>query len=103
MSAGLVVQYAVIVLLVTGSAAYMLRKLAPTLTTRWQAGVAGSLQRPGRGGFARRVGRFLQPRAATGNCGDGCGTCGSCGTGSSASAATGAQEQPLTFHPYRRS
>lgn len=103
MNAGLVVQYAVIVLLVVASAVYMCARLAPTLTTRWRAGVAGSLLKPGRGGFARRIGRFLQPRAASGNCGDGCSTCGSCGTDSPASPATGTEDQPLTFRPYRRS
>jgi len=99
MTVGLVAQYAVIALLVAASAAYTLRRLAPALTTRWQAGVARTLQRPGRAALVRRIGRALQPRAATGDCGDGCGTCGSCGT---ASAAPREDEQPLTFHPHRR-
>ncbi|HEY1611947.1 MAG TPA: DUF6587 family protein [Paraburkholderia sp.] len=102
MNAGLVVQYAVIVLLVLASIAYMVRKLAPKLTTRWQAGVAGALLKPGRAAFAQRIGRALQPRDATGNCGDGCSTCGSCGTDSPPPAENG-DEQPLTFRPYRRS
>jgi len=101
MNVGLVVQYAVIVLLVIASAAYMLRRLAPTLTTRWQGGVAGILLKPGRAAFVQRIGRALQPRAAGGNCGDGCSTCGSCGTASSA-AGPDAEEQPLTFRPHRR-
>jgi hypothetical protein len=107
MNAALVVQYAVIALLVAASAAYTVRRLAPALTTRCQAALAGTLLRPGRASFLQRVGRALQPRAATGNCGDGCGTCGSCGTASATATATatagGAQEQPLTFHPQRRS
>ncbi|HTH60006.1 MAG TPA: DUF6587 family protein [Paraburkholderia sp.] len=103
MNVGLVVQYAVIGLLVVASAVYMLRRLAPTLTTRGQAALAGRLLKPGRTRFAQRVGRALQPRAATGNCGDGCGTCGSCGTGSDAGQAAGTDEKPLTFQPYRRS
>jgi len=100
MNPGLVAQYVVIALLVAVSAVYMLRRLAPTLTTRWQASAAGALLKPGRAAFARRIGRALQPRAATGNCGDGCGTCGSCGT---SAAAPSRDEQPLTFHPRRPS
>lgn len=94
-------QYAVIALLVVVSAFYMLRRLAPTLTARWQAGIASSLLKPGRAKFAQRIGRALQPRTAAGNCGDGCSTCGSCGSPSA--PAEGADEQPLTFQPYRRS
>lgn len=100
MNAGLVAQYAVIALLVVGAAVYMLRRLAPKLTTRWQAGIAGALLKSGRPAFAQRVGRALQPAAATGDCGDGCGSCGSCGTSSSAPSV---EEAPLTFHPQRRS
>jgi len=102
MNAGLVAQYAVIALLVAASAVYMLRRLAPTRSARWQASVARRLLKPGRGAFAQRIGHALQPRAATGHCGDSCGTCGSCGTDASASASAGPEEQPLTFRPYFR-
>lgn len=103
MNAGLVVQYAVIALLVAASAAYTVRRLAPALTTRWQAGIAGMLLKPGRAAFAQRIGRALQPRAATGDCSDGCSTCGGCSTAAPPAAGTGEKEEPLTFHPYRRS
>ncbi|WP_233867358.1 DUF6587 family protein [Paraburkholderia adhaesiva] len=100
MSAGLVIQYAVIAALVAASLLYTLRKLAPTLAVQRQAALAASLLRPGRGPFAQRVGRALQPRGATGNCADGCGTCGSCGP---TPAAEGEKsERPLTFHPPRK-
>jgi hypothetical protein len=100
MSAGLVAQYAVIAALVAASALYTLRKLAPKLVARQQAAIAASLLTPGRGAFAQRVGRALQPRGATGNCGDGCGTCGSCGPSPAAESET--SERPLTFHPPRK-
>jgi len=100
MSAGLVAQYAVIALLVAASFIYTVRKLAPTTATRAQAALAAALLRPQRGAFAQRLGRFAQPRGATGDCGDGCGTCGTCGP---APAATDASNlQPVTFHPRRK-
>jgi len=97
MSAGLLTQYLVIALLVLGSALYTFRKLAPQLTTRWQAAASASLDKPWRAPWARRLGRRLQPKSATGNCGDGCGTCGSCGPTPPASARGNAQ--PLEFRP----
>lgn len=96
MSAGLAAQYALIAALVVASAIYTLRRLAPKLTTRWQAAAAGALLAPHRSALLRRIGRALQPRDATGDCGDGCGSCNSCGT---APVAARADEQPLTFHP----
>lgn len=100
MSAGLIAQYAVIVVLVGMSALYTLRKLAPTLVARRQAALAASLLKAGRGAFAQRIGRALQPRGATGNCADGCGTCGSCGPKPSDDNED--DEHPLTFHPPRK-
>jgi hypothetical protein len=99
-NAGIVIQYAVIAALVAASAVYTLRKLAPKLAVRQQAALAASLLRPGRGAFVQRLGRALQPRGATGNCSDGCGTCGSCGPTPSDDDETG--ERPLTFHPPRK-
>jgi len=99
MSTGLLAQYTVIAVLVIASALYTLRKLAPTLAARRQAALAARLLKPGRSAFAQRVGRALQPRGATGNCSDGCGTCGSCGPKDA--NANEKREQPLTFHPPR--
>ncbi|MFP6561522.1 DUF6587 family protein [Paraburkholderia sp. B3] len=102
MSAGLVAQYAVIAVLVTASALYTLRRLAPKMAARVQAAWAASLLRPQRAALARRLGRFVQPKGATGNCGDGCGTCGTCGPTDEAGTDGAASEQPLTFHPRRK-
>jgi hypothetical protein len=97
MSTGLLAQYLVIALLVLGSALYTFRKLAPQLTTRWQAAASASLNKPWRAAWARRLGRRLQPKAATGHCGDGCDTCSSCGP--TPPAAARPSEQPLEFRP----
>jgi hypothetical protein len=103
MSAGLIAQYAVIALLVAASLLYTLRKLAPKTAARTQAALAAALLRPQRGAFAQRLGRFVQPKGATGDCGDGCGTCGTCGPSPSSSASTDAPgAQPITFHPPRK-
>ncbi|WP_027795081.1 DUF6587 family protein [Paraburkholderia acidipaludis] len=102
MSAGLVAQYAVIAVLVMASALYTLRRLAPKAAARAQAAWAASLLRPQRGALAHRLGRFVQPKGATGNCGDGCGTCGTCGPAGEAETDGAASEQPLTFHPPRK-
>lgn len=101
MSSGIVLQYAVIAALVSASALYTLRKLAPKLAVRQQAALAATLLRPGRGAFVQRLGRALQPRGATGNCSDGCGTCGSCGPKPTADDDVKG-ERPLTFHPPRK-
>lgn len=100
MNAGLFAQYAVIALLVAGSLAYTLRKLAPKTATRVQAALAATLLRPQRSAFAQRLGRFVQPKGATGDCGDGCGTCGTCGPTPAATEAP--NTQPVTFHPRRK-
>lgn len=107
MNTSLVLQYAVIALLVAASLWTALRKLAPRMTARWQAAAAAALLQPQRGAFAQRVGRFVQPKGATGNCGDGCGTCGTCGpadapVNADARAGASSREQPITFHPHRK-
>ncbi|MBB3257134.1 hypothetical protein F4827_001936 [Paraburkholderia bannensis] len=96
MSANLLLQYAVIALLVVVSFWTALRKVAPKTTSRMQAGVAAPLLRSQRGAFAQRVGRWLQPKGATGDCGDGCGTCGTCGP------SDAPEEKAVTFHPPRK-
>ncbi|WP_322787130.1 DUF6587 family protein [Paraburkholderia dilworthii] len=88
-------------MLVALSALYTFRKLAPQLTTRWQAAVAATLLQSGEGRPVRALGRWLRPSQATGNCGDGCGTCGSCST--SRTPQGGAGERPLEFRPRQNS
>ena len=101
MSLSLAIQYAVVAVLVALSALYTFRKLAPQLTTRWQATAAARLQQSGDGRAVRALGRWLRPSQATGNCGDGCGTCGSCGTPQLPRGD--AEERPLEFRPRKNS
>jgi hypothetical protein len=97
MSAGLWLQYAVIGLLVLASLLVTLRKLMPLTSTRWLAGASARFNRPGHAAWVRALGRRLQPKQATGNCGDGCSTCGSCG--SKPPRAVRSDVQPLEFRP----
>jgi hypothetical protein len=97
MNGGLLLQYAVIAVLVAISALYTLRKLAPQLTSRWLASGAIALNKPWHARWVQALGRKLQPKTATGHCGDGCDTCGSCGPKPPAAART--EAQPLTFRP----
>jgi hypothetical protein len=97
MSAGLLVQYVVIGLIVLASALIVLRKLAPTLTSRWLASASIHFSRSGHAAWVRAFGQHLQPKQATGNCSDGCSTCRACGTKPPASARTDAM--PLDFRP----
>lgn len=78
MSSGLWVQYIVLGVIVIGSAWVVLRKLAPQLTNRWFANASIKLARRD-WALAHELSRRLQPKAATGNCADGCATCGACG------------------------
>jgi len=95
MSAGMLVQYVVIGLIVLASALIVFRKLAPTLTNRWLAAVSIRFSRSGRAAWLRAFGQRLQPKQATGNCSDGCSTCGACGAKPPAAARTGSA--PLEF------
>lgn len=88
------VQGAIIALVVAASAFVAFRKLLPKTSTRVMARVSASLNRKGRAEVVRSLGRKLQPAAATGSCGDGCGSCGSCGP-----AAPKTEAQPLHFKP----
>jgi len=72
-------QYALIGVLVLASVLQLVRKLMPGLSARVMRAMAGRLDRPGASRARRALGRALQPRAAAGQCGDGCSTCGSCG------------------------
>jgi hypothetical protein len=74
-----VIQALIIGLLVLCSAFYAFRKLLPGVSTRVLASTSASLNKPWRSPLLQRLGRRLQPKQATGNCGDGCGTCGTCG------------------------
>ncbi|MFC5740734.1 DUF6587 family protein [Dyella tabacisoli] len=92
------VQGLLIGLLVSGSALYAFRKLLPGISVRWLAQASASLNKPWRSSWLRRMGRWLQPKQATGSCGDGCGTCGTCGPAPAAQHDV----QPLTFRPRNR-
>lgn len=88
-----VVQGAIIALVVAAAAYVAFRKLLPKTSTRVMARVSATLNRDGRSSVVRSLGRRVQPAAATGSCGDGCGSCGSCGP-----APVGKTEaQPLHF------
>jgi hypothetical protein len=99
MSAGLLVQYVAVGLIVLASALIVFRKLAPKLTNRWLAAASIHFSRSGRAAWVRALGRRLQPKQATGNCSDGCSTCGACGPKPPAAARTG--PTPLEFRPRR--
>lgn len=87
-----IVQGVVIGLAVLVSAYVAYRKLLPKSSTRVMARVSAGLNHDGRSAFVRGMGRRLQPAAATGSCGDGCGSCNSCGPAPARNDA-----QPLTF------
>ena len=88
------IQGVIIALVVVVSGYVAFRKLLPKTSARTMARVSASLNRDGRPAAVRSMGRKLQPAAATGSCGDGCGSCGSCGT-----TAPKADTQPLHFKP----
>ena len=94
MTAFALVQGVIIAIVVVASAFVAFRKLLPTTSTRWLARLSARLNREGRSGTLRFVGRRLQPAAATGSCGDGCGSCNSCGP-----TAPRTEAQPLHFKP----
>ena len=62
------------------------------------ARVSASLNHEGRAPALRSLGRRMQPAAATGSCGDGCGSCNSCGP-----TVAPTEAQPLHFKPRRPS
>jgi hypothetical protein len=90
-----VVQAVVIALVVLLAAYVAFRKLLPKTSTRVMARVSASLNHEGRPAAVRSLGRRMQPSAATGSCGDGCGSCGSCGP----APAVKTEAQPLHFKP----
>ncbi|NID14866.1 DUF6587 family protein [Luteibacter yeojuensis] len=89
------VQGAIVAVAVAASACVAFRKLLPKTSTRWMARVSARLNREGRPGVVRFLGRRFQPAAATGSCGDGCGSCNSCGP----AAPPPTEAQPLHFKP----
>ncbi|KAF1037127.1 MAG: hypothetical protein GAK35_03984 [Herbaspirillum frisingense] len=72
-------QYAIVAVLVAASVLYMVRKLAPAATWRWQA-----------------LGRRLLPPVASGGCGGG--ACDGCGDAGDAQPPL---EQKISFHRRR--
>lgn len=100
MSTNLLVQYIVIALVVLASTLYALRKLAPSMTSRWLASASMHFSQPGHAAWVRAFGRRLQPKQATGDCSDGCSTCSACGPKRPAGAKGDAV--PLEFRPRNR-
>lgn len=90
-----IVQGVIIALVVVVAAYVAFRKLLPKTSTRVMARVSASLNHEGRSAAVRSLGRRMQPAAATGSCGDGCGSCGSCGPAPSVKS----EAQPLHFKP----
>ena len=100
MTAFAVIQAVVIGIVVLLAAITAFRKLLPKTATRVQARLSAALNEPSRPAWMRTLGQRMQPNAATGSCGDGCGSCGSCGP-----KPVGNQPdvQPLHFRPRQRS
>jgi hypothetical protein len=94
MSGFAIFQGVVIALVVLYSAVSAFRRFVPKTATRWQAALAAWCNQPSHGTALRGLARRLQPKAATGHCGDGCGSCGSCGP-----KAPVGDVQPLHFRP----
>jgi hypothetical protein len=99
MSTGLLAQYIVIGAVVLASVLAVFRKLAPQLANRWLAAASIRFSRPGRAAWVHAIGRWLQPKQATGDCSDGCSTCGACGPKPPASGRPGTM--PLEFRSRR--
>jgi hypothetical protein len=97
MSAGLLLQYVLIGLILLVSVLAVFRKLAPQISSRWLASASIRFSRPGHAPWMRAMGKRLQPKQATGDCSDGCSTCGACGT--KPPAAAHIEAVPLEFRP----
>ena len=102
MTAFAIIQALVITVVVLLAAVTAFRKLLPKTASRMQARLSASLNAPGHGAAVRRLGVRMQPKAATGSCGDGCGTCGSCGPEPLGKLASDPSVQPLHFRPRSR-
>ena len=90
-----IVQGVIIALVVAVAACVAFRKLLPKTSSRVMARISASLNHEGRSAALRLLGRRMQPAAATGSCGDGCGSCGSCGP----TPPVKTEAQPLHFKP----
>ncbi len=76
MSAGLLLQYAVVALAAAASVLVVLHKRFPNTARRLRVALALPLLRAGRPGWMRAIGRWLAPAPASGK---DCGGCDSCG------------------------
>ena len=76
MSAGLLLQYAVVALAAATSVLVVLHKRFPNTARRLRVALALPLLRAGRPGWMRAIGRWLAPAPASGK---DCGGCDSCG------------------------
>lgn len=75
MSAGLLLQYAVVALAAAASVLVVLHKRFPNTARRLRVALALPLLRAGRPGWMRAIGRWLAPPPASGK---DCGGCDSC-------------------------
>ncbi len=94
MSLSLRWQYVVIAVLVAASAGFVMRRLAPQLTARWQHAAARALMRRACHRVLRWLGRRLMPKSE-GGCGNSCGGCGA----SNEAASADPSPQQLQIHP----
>jgi len=100
-SAFAIMQAVVLTLALLASLLAAFRKLLPRAAKRVQARLSAALERPGRAGTLRRLGRWLQPgEAKSGGCGsgDGCSSCGGCAP----APAPREQAVPLHFRAHNR-
>lgn len=96
MSTFAVVQAVVLTLVLLASVLAAFGKLLPKTAKRWQSRLSAMLDRPQRGRWLRRLGRWLQPaEAKRGDCGsgDGCSSCCGCAP----TPAAPGEPMPLEF------
>jgi len=99
MTAFAVIQAMVIGIAVSLAVITAFRKLLPKTATQVQARLSAALNEPSHSAWMRALGQRVQPKAATGSCGDGCGSCGSCGP---KQVGNQPDVQPLHFRPRPR-
>lgn len=98
MSAGLVIQYVIVGVVVVVCVWIAMRKIFPKPTNRWLAAASIHFGRKRDSRVAQTVSRRLQPKQATSHsCADGCATCNACGPKKPA-AAHPRQEKTVPLH-----
>lgn len=97
-----VLQTTIIAIILAMSILHVSRKLAPNWMYKHQAALADNLSLPSRSIVLRRLGKFIQPSATSGDgCGSGCNTCASCDSNPNKNqgntAEPAADTRPLKF------